>query len=171
MTFATDGVPTDVSEDLLTALIYIILELLQCALVVLIASTILFRAKRREEIRIEAAKRAKKEYSPYAEYFPFSKLLNFKNPIQKAAFWVASVPMLVKIGSRLIYDIWFTVMYGFYEGGIDILWMLLYYSLDVIGYGVIVYFTLLLLLSHFHKKDTMLLQSEASTNTDPLSDL
>ena len=170
MTFATDGVPSDATEDLLTALIYIMLELLQGALVVVIGTVTLYHAQSREKIRKDAALRAKKEYVPLAEFFPFSTLLNFKNPIQKAAFWMASVPMFVKIGSRLIYDVWYTVMNGF-AGIADILWMLLYYTLDILGYGLIVYFVMLLLLSHFNKKDLTLSSEPTETDADPLSEI
>lgn len=150
MTYITDGLPTDVLPDLLNTVLYLGLELLQTAGVVTIAALLVMGAKKREAIRKEAAVKTHKVYTPSSEYLPFSKILNFKNPLQKAAFWMAAVPMLVKVVSRLIYDVWFTMMYGFYEGWIDILWMVLYYSLDIVGYGVAVYFIMIFVMTHFH---------------------
>ena len=167
MTFITDGFPIDPLPDFLNTAIYLILEILQCIAVIAIGTVILTRAGMHERIRMDAAKSAGKLYTA-PEYFPFAKLVNFKNPIQKAAFWMASVPMLVKTLSRAGYDVWFTVMYGFYDGWIDILCMLLYYSLDVIGYGIVVYFIVIYILTHFHAVEKKLRKEEAETTSDSL---
>lgn len=153
MTYITDGFT---SENLLTDLLdiglLILLELLQTAIAVFLAVKVIGSAKNRENIRMEAAREAKKLYTPSVELLPFSRLLNMKNPIQKAAFLMASVPMLVHILQRIYYDIFFFVTEGFYGDPIvDILWMILYYTIDIISYGVIVYFIMILLISRFEK--------------------
>lgn len=154
VTYITDGLPSkSILPDLLNIGIYILLECLQYAVVLLIAGTILTNARRREEIRKDAAMRAKKTYTPKTESFPFSKVLSFKNPIQKALFWVAFVPMAVRVASRIWYDIWFFIQYGLYDGLMDILWMILYYSMDILSYGVLVYFLIMLLLLQLQKAD------------------
>ena len=149
MTYITDGVPkSGVFSDLLNVGFYILLELLQAGIVLLIGAKILTTAKQRESIRLEAAKKAQISYEPSAEYLPFSRLLNLKNPLQGAAFWMAFVPMIVHVLQRAYFDILLTVSNGFYGNPlIDILWMLLYYTLDVVAYGVIVYFIEILLVS------------------------
>jgi len=149
MTYITDGVPkSGVFSDLLNVGFYILLELLQAGIVLLIGAKILTTAKQRESIRLEAAKKAQISYEPSAEYLPFSRLLNLKNPLQGAAFWMAFVPMIVHVLQRVYFDILLTVSNGFYGNPlIDILWMLLYYTLDVVAYGVIVYFIEILLVS------------------------
>lgn len=152
MTFATDGIPKDFVGDILTTAFYLLLEALQCAVVVTVASVTVLNAKKRDEIRRNASAEIGKPYEP-ASYLPFRKLVDRTNPLQRAALRMALVPMLVKVASRLLYDIWFTVMYGFYDGLVDVLWMVLYYSLDVVGYGVIVYFTVILLVSHLGESE------------------
>lgn len=149
MTFLTDGVPTDgILSDVLNIGLYILLELLQATVVFTISALILRKAKDRERIRLEAAEKAKKVYEPAAEYLPFSRLLNFGNPLQKAAFWMAFVPMIVHVIQRAFYDIVLTIANGFYGNPlIDILWMILYYILDVVAYGVVVYFIEILTVS------------------------
>ena len=153
-TYVTDGLPSkSILPDLLNIGIYILLEFLQYTVVLLIAGKILTNARKREEIRKNAADRAKKKYESMTEYFPFSKVMSFKNPIQKALFWVAFVPMSVKVASRIWYDIWFFLQYGLYDGFKDFLWMFLYYSMDILSYGVLVYFLMMLLLLQMKKSD------------------
>ncbi len=149
MTYLTDGVPkSGITSDVLNIGLYILLELLQTAIVLAVVALILYKAKEREDIRLEAAKKAKKDYEPSTEYLPFRRLLNFKNPLQKTAFWLSFVPMIVHVLQRVYYDILLTIANGFYGNPlIDILWMILYYTLDVVAYGVVVYFIEILLVS------------------------
>lgn len=149
MTYATDGIPkSGISFDLLSVGFYIFLELIQTGIVFLIASTIIRKAREREEIRFVAAKKAGKEYNPSCEILPFTRLLNFRNPLQRTAFWMAFVPMTVHVLQRLLSDVFQTIVEGFYGNPlIDILWMLVYYTLDIIAYGVVVYFIEILLVS------------------------
>ena len=154
MTYITDGFSSEILTDLLNILIYILLELIQTAVIVLIPTLLLRRAKEQEEVRKNAAADAKKPYVPVYEYFPFSRLLNFKNPIQKSAFWMAFVPMIVHVLQRAYYDVFYTIVEGFYGNPlVDILWMLLYYTIDIVAYGIIVYFIEILLLQHLHRTD------------------
>ncbi len=154
MTYATDGVPkSGIAFDVMSVAFYIVLELLQTGTVLLIASLIIRRAREREKIRFKAALKAGRAYEPSCEILPFTRLLNFKNPLQRAAFWTAFVPMLLHVLQRLLSDVFQTIVDGFYGNPlIDILWMIVYYTLDVVAYGVIVYFIEILLLS---KLDTV----------------
>ena len=163
MTYLTDGVPTAPLSDILSILLYLGLELVQSAIVILIGAVILFRFRKREEIRKDAARIVRKDYAPIEEAFPIKKLLSFRNPIQRASFWMAFVPMTVKILQRLIYDVWFTLMYGFYDGYVDILWMILYYALDVICFGVIVYLVMILLATQLHDSERKIKEKDSAS--------
>ena len=149
MTYATDGVPVSgISFDVISISFYIVLEIAQTGIVLWISSTIIRKAREREEIRFAATKTTGKEYAPSCEIFPFTRLLNFKNPLQITAFWMAFIPMTSHILQRLFSDVFQTIVEGFYGNPlIDILWMLVYYTFDVVAYGVVVYFIEILLLS------------------------
>lgn len=164
MTFAVDGIPNDVLFLILSISVYILLEILQTALVVTLAQILISRMEKREAIRMQAAEKAHKTYTPLSEPFPFRKLLDFKNPVQKAAFWMAFVPMAVRVLSRLATDIFIAFPDTFPAILIDVLWMILYYSMDVLGFGVVVYFIMLFLLLSFRKADRKLMETESEAS-------
>lgn len=149
MTYATDGVPiSGISFDVISISFYIVLEIAQTSIVFWIASAIVQKAREREQIRFVAAKKAGKDYVPSCECLPFTRLLNFGNPLQRAAIGMAFVPMTVHVLQRLLSDVFQTIVEGFYRNPlVDILWMIVYYALDIIAYGVIVYFIEILLVS------------------------
>ena len=88
MTYLVDGIPVkdEISFDLFSVLAYIVLEALQCGLVVYISHKVISMMKKQEEIRIAAAlKLSKKNYKPLVDSFPFDRLFSFKRPVQKLA--------------------------------------------------------------------------------------
>ena len=160
MTYLVDGIPVkdEISFDLFSVLAYVVLEALQCAVVVYISHTVISMMKKQEEIRIAAAlKLSKKSYKPLVESFPFDRLFSFQRPVQKAAFLIALVPMGVKVLSRIVYDIGIGLPADFAEVAV----MLLYYGADIVGYGLVLYALMLLLLSALNKKDSAFVEPEA----------
>ena len=153
MTYLTDGIPVkdEIGFDLISVLSYIVLEALQCALVVFIAHKVISNMRKQEEIRLAAAVKLKKQqYTPLLESFPFDRLFSFRRPVQKAAFLIALVPMGVKVLSRIVYDLGI----GLPTSLSEVLVMLLYYGADIVGYGLVLYALMLLMLSAFNKKDS-----------------
>ena len=71
--------------------------------------------------------------------FPFRKILDTDNPIQRAALAATLTITIPRIVSRIIFDI----AVGFPTSIPDLLWMIVYYLLDivtgVVGYLVMVY--------------------------------
>ena len=152
MTYLTDGIPVaeEIGFDLASVLAYIVLESLQCGLVVFIAHKVISAMKKQEEIRLAAAmKLKKKQYTPLLSSFPFDRLFSFRRPVQKAAFLIALVPMGVKVLSRIVYDLGI----GLPTSLSEVFVMLLYYTADIVGYGLVLYGAMIFLLSAFHKKD------------------
>lgn len=167
MTYLTDGIPVkdEIGFDLVSVLAYIILESLQCGLVVFIAHKVISAMKKQEEIRLAAAiKLNKKQYTPLLESFPFDRLFSFRRPVQKAAFLIALVPMGVKVLSRIVYDLGIGLPTSLAEVAV----MLLYYTADIVGYGLVLYGAMIFLLSAFHKKDA---GSGTPTAKEPKSEL
>lgn len=82
-----------------------------------------------------------------SKHLPVTKLTDRKNPVSTAAFWLALVPALVQLGSRVIYDLDF----GAPQGLADLLWMIFGYLSD--GMGLLIgYFVILLLVNRLYVK-------------------
>lgn len=83
--------------------------------------------------------------------FPFLKLFDLNNPVQKSAF-VASLAITVpRIVSRIIYDI----VIGFPASLKDVLWMIAYYLLDTVT-GLVGYLIMIFLIMSFKQKQDVL---------------
>lgn len=90
--------------------------------------------------------------------FPFERLFDLDNPVQKSAF-VASLAITVpRIFSRIIYDI----VIGLPSDLKDALWMVAYYLLDVVT-GVIGYLIMILLIMSFRQKQEVLEEFDKTT--------
>lgn len=151
MTWLTDtGMSADyLLENLSYILIYTAIELLQCALVLLVV----LRTMKDFHKFIEKQMRIAQNFSdvsitPRTYAFPFTALLSWKNPLQKCALWSGIVIAGFKMISRLIYD----VGYGWPSSVVDALWMLISYLVDAfVGFAVCLLITYLLM--QFDKKE------------------
>ena len=70
-----------------------------------------------------------------------------KNPLGRAALLSAAMVSVLRIAMRIRYD----VFYGAPEDALDLMWMILYYSSDIV-YGLLVYLTSLIILRKLNKK-------------------
>ena len=94
---------------------------------------------------------------------PITKLIDRRNVVAKAAFWLAAIPALIQLGSRVIYDIDF----GAPRGLSDLLWMIFSYWSDCMGL-VIGYFVILLIVKHLYvKAEETKLSYEAEEGLSP----
>ncbi len=90
-----------------------------------------------------------KEKRPSAEFLRFSRLTEFSNPVQRCALAVAFIPSLLSILARIRYDIF----YGAPQSGTgDLLWMIFYYSGDLLS-GVVGYLILFLMIAQLNLKN------------------
>ncbi len=119
----------DISMAAYTGLSYLIIELFVLALLFFIFFLIF------------------KKSSSCRNLIPFSHMIDFKNPLQKAALAAAAIISAFKIVSRIIYDFF----YGAPQSLSDFLWMVGYYTSDIF-IGVIAYFTIIYFLLHFDSK-------------------
>ena len=75
----------------------------------------------------------------HALLYPFKKNTAFCDPIKRAALGSAAIVSVIRVVGRLIYD----VMLGAPTDIFDVLWMVLYYSVDLLigvcGYFVVLY--------------------------------
>ena len=65
---------------------------------------------------------------------PFKRLFDLSNPLLASAFASGAVMALAKIATRVIYDIYV----GLPSSLVDLLWMVVYYLLDVFT-GLVIY--------------------------------
>lgn len=95
---------------------------------------------------------------------PFTKMFNFKNPIQKTAFWGALIPAILQLFSQIIFDI----SYGAPTTLAAWLWMILYYLLILI-YLLVGFFVIVLLLNRFYlNEEKARMEYEQPLPNDPV---
>lgn len=135
-------------RDLPPILLMLILELLQYAIVLFIAVL----ASTRYESRVAAAelRRGLTDENMPAPVFPFSKLVNFRNPLQFTAFWTSVILFLSRELGYHIYELTLYINFGSTDGWADMLLNLL----ADLALGVLVYFAAILLLPRFHSKES-----------------
>ncbi len=80
--------------------------------------------------------------------FPLQKLFDLGNPMQRAAFIGALIICVLKIITRIIYDI----TYGMPDSLLEVLVMVGYYSLDIVV-GVMCYFAEIWILMGLNEKE------------------
>jgi hypothetical protein len=78
---------------------------------------------------------------------PFSKLINWNNPLQRSAIKMSLLILLIKLVTRVINDI----SYGAPESVGEVLIMVLYYLSDII-YGAVAYLISIFVISQFYEK-------------------
>ena len=130
-------------ENLSYILIYTAIELLQAALVLIVIVRTMkgYHAFIARQMRI-AANLPDVTVDARSYVFPFTKLLTLQNPLQKCALAGGAVVALLKMISRLIYDI----SYGMPTSVADGLWIVVYYLLDLfVGFAVCLLITYLLM--------------------------
>jgi hypothetical protein len=133
---------SDVPVALLFMLVNIFLELLQYVIVWVIAYINVNTFNKYVTIMQKGAARLKEAPVDREKLiFPYRKILMKNDPLRFSALLVALLMGVIRIIGRVIYDIG----YGAPTDLIDILWMILYYSLDVF-IGVACYFVLLYIL-------------------------
>ena len=94
-----------------------------------------------------------------SKYFPVMKLRDKQNPVAVTAARLAAIPAVVHLITRIIFDIWDG--YVPRDGG-DLLWMILGYLSEILGF-VAGYFVMILIINHLHmktKKSEMLFEAE-----------
>ena len=135
-------------RDLPPILLMLILELLQYAIVLFIAVL----ASTRYESRVAAAelRRGLTDENMPAPVFPFSKLVNFRNPLQFTAFWTSVILFLSRELGYHIYELTLYINFSSTDGWADMLLNLL----ADLALGVLVYFAAILLLPRFHSKES-----------------
>lgn len=91
--------------------------------------------------------------------FPLKKLFDLGNPMQRSAFIGALIICVLKVITRIIYDI----TYGMPDSVLEVLVMIGYYSLDIVV-GVMCYFAELWILMGLNEKEAD--KSIPSTDTN-----
>ena len=92
-------------------------------------------------------------------FVPITNLNDRSNSVANTAAFLALIPSVVHLITRVIYDIW----QGYIprDGG-DLLWMILGYLSEILGF-VAGYFVMILIINHLHmktKKSEMLFEAE-----------
>ncbi len=109
---------------------YVIMDLLQAALAVLILWKLT------------------KKSGSWEELMPAAKIFDKHNAVQLSALLVSAIPAAVSLLSRLFYDI----NYGAPASGQDLVWMVVYYLSDLLSL-LAGYLVMLLLLNRFALKE------------------
>ena len=128
-TFAVDDI---LMELLLTVLVPLVLEVVQLMIVVFFTKHFIKVAFNfiKEKKTLEG-KLPDYHFDERSVFFPFIKLFNMQNPLQKIAFWQGIVIMVSKIIQIIILDI----SIGWPQSLLDLLWMLFtYLSFVVLGF-------------------------------------
>lgn len=110
-------------DDFLIELPYLLLNTLFDAIIFAVFLLAVLMVKRQASNRNLSKKR-----SLFSEHLPFAQAFSIKNPIQRPLFVGAGALALWKIGSRIAYD----VFLGPPQNLPDLLWMVLYYTLDIL---------------------------------------
>lgn len=140
--FLVNGFPTVnsfLSDTFPYFLIDIILDWVQMAVVVFILYWIDKNSPHR---------RAEQRGALLLSNMPIVGLLNFQNPVMRAALWSGIVPAAVQLLSRVRYDI----AVGAPVNAVDLLWMIVYYLSDILM-ALVGYFLMVLLLNRLFLKE------------------
>jgi len=140
------------TEDLLfqglMTLLSLVLELCQYAVMFWIAHRLISRYNRLYEVMEAGANRLSQQPTPRSHLiFPYRKVALKNDPLRFSAFLIALILGAIRIISRIIYDF----SYGAPGDIGDLLWMIAYYTTDVLigvaGYFVMLYIVRRLTLS------------------------
>ena len=131
------------TEDLLfqgiMTLLSLALELFQYAVMFVIAYLLIRRYNRIYEVMAQGASQLNQQPTHRKLLiFPYRKIDLKNDPLRYSAFWIALTLGGIRVISRIRYD----VTYGAPEGIVDLIWMMLYYTVDIL-IGVAAYFVIL----------------------------
>lgn len=151
MSCLTDTGFPDLDElwrDIPPILLMLLLELFQYAVVIL--ATVM--VKRHYENRVADAdvQAEMAGTNAPAPVFPFTGLFKLQNPLQLIAFLSALVQFVLREVNYHVYQITLYRLFGSTDGWADMLFTLL----GDLMLGVLLYFAAILLLSHFHSKES-----------------
>ncbi|MBO5683240.1 MAG: hypothetical protein J6S10_04585 [Clostridia bacterium] len=136
-------------SDIKYPILYFIFDMLIFIAVCIATSTVSKRYhERRAEIQKSNSVLGKRTPSVHEEIFEGDKLISLKNPLHFSAFFAGALLSLVKIATRVIFDI----KLGAPTSVGDALWMITYYASDLLIL-VLVYAASLMLFSYFEKRD------------------
>ena len=154
MTSITDSALPSMDAFLSFDLPYIaalfLLEMLQYAVIIGIALWVKHLYSRKREYLEACAMLAGKEPAPDAVLLPLTRLLSWKNPIQRSALFMGVVIFVLRFATHQIYQITLYIQTGASDG-----WLIM--VLDLISdifIGVIFYFAAMLLINRFARKDS-----------------
>ena len=129
----------DVPFQLLMTLINLVLELLQYAIIFAVAMLLTHRFDRYVDVMKSGAARLKGVVVDRRKLvFPFKKIPLKNDPLRASSLLGAIIISAVRVASRISFDI----SYGAPANTADLLWMIAYYTLDVL-IGVVAYFVML----------------------------
>ncbi|MBQ9806640.1 MAG: hypothetical protein IJW49_09075 [Clostridia bacterium] len=131
--YLINGIPTKWSvwrEDLL----YLAIDVLLDAAQITVAFLLIYRRSQ--------------QMSGSSKYFPVTKPEDRQNPVVMTAALLAAIPSVIHLITRVIYDIW--EGYIPQDGG-DLLWMILGYASELLGF-VAGFFVIILVINHLYMK-------------------
>ncbi len=123
--YFVNGFP--VVDDFLTELPYVLFDILLDLVVFALCWVVMRLIKKRIPVR-----KYEKKGEAFARFVPFKSLFSIQNPVQCSLFVGSGFLTLLKIGSRVIYD----VSYGAPSSLPDFLWMVFYYTVDILGFFI-----------------------------------
>lgn len=136
----------DLTGGGLSSLISLFAEAALAGFILLLAHLKITPRKTEEHVKARAAEKLGKEYDETAAFFPFSKLIDFKNPLLSGAFFGVLIITVARLANFIVDDLTF----GQYEVA-DIPYTLLYVTLDVLIPAVLGFFIARAMLSHLMK--------------------
>ena len=144
-------------DDFLIELPYLLLNTLFDAIIFAVFILAMMMVKRRASDR-----KYSKKGSFFSDHLPFARVFSIKNPIQSVLFVGAGALALWKIGSRIAYD----VFLGPPQNLLDLFWMMLYYTLDVLFLFVSVLICVLLVNHLWFSEERARIELEDTEKTD-----
>ena len=147
--FAVDDI---LNELLLAILVPLVLEIVQLIIVVLFTKHFInmafdfIKEKKSLEDKLPSY-----HFDEHSFFFPFVKLFNMQNPLQKIAFWQGVIIMASKILQIIILDI----SIGWPQSLLDLLWMVFTY-LSFVILGVVSYLLIIFVLMSLNSKEIKL---------------
>ena len=129
-------------------LVTLFLEMLQYAIVYVIAMLLTRRFDRYITVMRQGASRLRGVNINRSKLaFPFRKIPLKSDPLRASSFLAAALVSVIRIASRMIYDF----SYGAPTDNVDLLWMIWGYTLDIL-IGVLGYFAMLYVIIRLSKQ-------------------
>ncbi|MBO5416238.1 MAG: hypothetical protein J6A83_06375 [Clostridia bacterium] len=136
-------------DEVFYVLIYLTLDLVLFGIVLILPSILIpSYYSKRAVIEKANAKLGKKMPSVHEELFATKKIFSAKNPLHISALVTGIILSLVKIATR----VWFDLYIGAPSSAADAMWMVAYYLSDIL-IALIVYAISLYIFAHFDAKE------------------